>query len=157
MRITTRPVESDEDAKRVFTSLIDAYQEVARVEGDANKAFIEVYHSVKNEAVFIAEDETGAIVGSCCIYDVPGGFFYGAGGFFSEKWLHVSPAHRDGAVLRALLVEVATLCDHMGQPAFLRIFNPKRRHSQSHIARVAEDLCYYPAGAVIQVSPRKAS
>lgn len=160
MRLQSRPALTDEDAKRVFQFLVACYYEVRRVEGDANKAFVEVYHSVKKDAVFMVEDmdRDGAIVGSVCVFDSPGGFFYAEhGGFFDEKWMFVDPAYRDGAVLRLLLTEIKTLCDQVGQPAFLRVFNPKRIQSDSQLARVGEDLGYTPAGAVVRVQPRKAS
>ncbi len=158
--LRSRPIESDEDAQRVFQFLVALYFEVRRVEGDPNKAFVEVYHSVKNDAVFVVEDmdKDEQIVGSVCVFDSPGGFFYAkAGGFFDEKWLYVDPQYRDGPVLRLLMNEVKDLCDRVGQPAFLRIFNPKRVQSDSPVARVGEDLGYTPAGAVVRVQPRKAS
>lgn len=154
MALTSRIAESDEDAKRVFISLVACHREVGRDTGDANKAFVQVYATMKEDAVFIVEDEAGEIVGSCGIYEEPAGFFYGNVPYLNERWFYVRPDHRNGEALRLLLKEVRALCDSTGLMCMLRIFNFTRAKAKTDLARIGEDLAYYPAGAVIQVSPK---
>lgn len=161
-RLTSRPAITDEDAKRVFQALVACHREVGRDTGDPNKAFMEVYHSVKNEAVFIVENDAGEIVATCAIYEEPGGFFYGNLPYLNEKWFWVREDERpeDGLhaeALKMLLADVRDLCNRTGMPALIRIFNFKRAKARTPLARIAEDFCYYPAGAVVQVSPKRAS
>lgn len=154
MGLTSRVATTDEDAKRLFVSLIACHAEVGRDTGDPDKAFQEVYLTMKEDAVFMVEDENGEIVGSCGIYEVPGGFFYGNMPYLHERWFYVRPDHRQGAAFRLLLQEVKTLCDTTGLMCMLRIFNFKRAQAKTELTRIGEDLAYLPAGAVVQVSPK---
>ena len=159
--LSGRQIHSDEDAKRLFVSLIPAYDEVGRSTGDANKAFIELYHSVKTEYVFVVENGQGEIVASCGIYHAPGMMFYSSADWLKEKWLYIGKHDRSDTLgsgpFRILLSMIQKTCNETGLACIIRVFNQTRTKRKSHIARIAEDFCCFPAGSVIEISPKKAA
>lgn len=151
---TSRPIESDEDAKRLFVALIPMHREVGRGPINPDKAFVWVYSAVKDGAVFVVENAAGEIVGSVALLEADMG--YSDVTYLRERWFYVAPAYRDGRVLRLLLAEVKALVDDTGLMAMVKIFNERRFHKAdaSRLAKVARDLCYYPAGDILEVEPR---
>ena len=158
--LTIRPVDTDEDAKRVFLFLCDfMLPEVARATIDPNKAFIELYRVCNEEAAWIVENEDGEIVASAGLIKVSGGHWYGVSEWFlTERWLFVKKDYRkDGRALELMLTEISDLAAYLGIPAYVLIFDPEKAEKQQLRGRrypqVAVKLSIVPAGRMIVVQP----
>lgn len=151
-KLTTRPAETDEDAKAIFRVLIKMHEEVGRAPLNPNKAFIQVYDIVKSQAAFVVE-KNGEIVATAGLFLAD--FWYSDSELFVDKWVYVLPEHRDSqTAFLMLLGEIQKLCDATGIMAKILVFNEKRAKRASGLVADASLLAYYPAGDVVSVHPR---
>jgi len=153
-KLTSRPALTDDDARRLFLALVPMHAEVGRAPMNPDKAFVWVYSAIKDGAVYVVETEAGAIVGSVGLLEADMG--YSDTTYLRERWFYIAPGYRDGRALRLLLGEVKRLVDDTGLMAMVKVFNERRfgKADASQIAKVARDLCYYPAGDILEIEPR---
>lgn len=151
--LTSRPAESDEDAMKIGRLIVEMSKEVGRAAPDPNKAFIEIYRVLKEEAAWVVEDQNGLVVASLGIVSNKEGAWYSREPFLSEQWFYVLPALRRGDATKMLLAELQSFCDAVKMPAFIKYFDPQRLRSVKSKVFVGEESVYIPAGRIARINP----
>ena len=152
--LSSRPAESDEDARKIARLLCEMYKEVGRLPVDANEAFKELYRIIKEEAAWLVEDQNGLEVATLGVQTVPGAWYSPDTPFLCETWFYILPGLRGGVARQLLEAELAAFCDATGLPAFIEYFDPSRlaEHGQRKVS-VGEKNAYIPMGRICRVNP----
>lgn len=146
--IVVRPAEGEADYHIIFALLLVQHAEVGRAQVNPRKSGIYIYRVMTEGAAYVIERD-GQPIGSIGLSVVP--FWYSDEKFWSEEWLFIVPAHRDGAALRAVMTELKVLGEQTSLPVSLVVFNEKRKKSTG-IARIAEQFFFVPAGINVKVN-----
>lgn len=122
---------------------------------DVAKGLKTLNYCLANGAVFnVVIDATGEIVGSLGL--IKADYWYSPAEFLTDRWFYIAPAHRNGIVLRMLLMEARELADQLKLRIRLFIDNAADRAPatpKKQLEIVASALRYTPSGYVMQINP----
>lgn len=133
----------------VFTLLLDQHREVGLAPLDREKAAWHTYGVLSEGMTYVARRADGTPIGTLGMTEQE--YWYGRASYLIDAWFYVAPRYRRGPV-GSLLMEAATKdADAKGVPAYIDVFNSRRRPKKTKAALMCVRAGYLPVGYTLQL------